>query len=68
LWANSGTAQNVGILFQDGNGNNLKTGDVIFQNLNAGSNTINLSARMQALGVATGGSVKSTVAYVLDYQ
>ena len=68
LWANSGTAQNVGILFQNGNGTDLKTGDIITQNLNAGSNTINLSARMQALGTATAGSVKSTVAYVLDYQ
>lgn len=68
LWASTGTAQNVGVLFQDANGQNLKTGDTIEQNLNAGSNTINLSARMQALGEATAGSVKSTVAYVLDYQ
>lgn len=68
LWANSGSAGNVGILFRDEDGITLKTGDTIEQNLNAGSNIINLSARMQALSAETAGSVKSTVAYVLDYQ
>lgn len=68
LWASTGTAQNVGVLFQDNTGKNLKTGDSIEQKLNAGANTIYLSARMQALAEATAGSVKSTVAYVLTYQ
>ncbi|WP_272573993.1 fimbrial protein [Providencia sp. PROV259] len=68
LWASNGTATNVGVLFQDVSGKNLKTNDTVEQSLNAGSNVINLSARMQALGAATAGSVKSTVAYVLDYQ
>ncbi|MBC5791249.1 fimbrial protein [Providencia sp. JUb39] len=68
LWANSGTAQNVGVLFQNDAGQSIKSGDTITQNMTAGANTINLSARMQALGQATSGSVKSTVAYVLDYQ
>ena len=68
LWANSGTANNMGVLFQDQDGNDLKTGDKVEQDLRAGSNTINLSARMQSLGAATAGTVKSTVAYVLDYQ
>lgn len=68
LWANTGTATNVGVLFQNASGTNLKTNDTVEQSLNAGTNVINLSARMQALGAATAGSVKSTVAYVLDYQ
>ncbi|HBO24379.1 fimbrial protein [Providencia sp.] len=68
LWANSGTAENIGVLFQNGQGNNLVSGDNVEQTLFAGSNTINLSARMQALGAAKAGTVKSTVAYVLDYQ
>lgn len=68
LWASTGTATNVGVLFQNANGTNLKTNDTVEQSLNAGTNVINLSARMQALGAATAGSVKSTVAYVLDYQ
>lgn len=68
LWANTGTATNVGVLFQDANGTNLKINDTVGQSLNAGTNVINLSARMQALGAATAGSVKSTVTYVLDYQ
>ncbi|MEX6398281.1 hypothetical protein AB6E88_14870 [Providencia hangzhouensis] len=62
-----GTATNV-VLFQNASGTNLKTNDTVEQSLNAGTNVINLSARMQALGAATAGSVKSTVAYVLDYQ
>lgn len=68
LWANMGSAQNVGILFKNSNGVNLKAGDSVEQKLNAGANIISLSARMQALGAATAGSVKSTVAYVLNYQ
>jgi len=68
LWANNGTATNMGVLFQDPNGTVLKSNDKVEQNLRAGNNTINLTARMQALGAATAGSVKSTVAYVLDYQ
>ncbi|HHR5884305.1 TPA: hypothetical protein ACS8C5_000044 [Providencia alcalifaciens] len=68
LWASTGTAQNVGVLFQNDAGQSIKSGDTITQNMAAGANTINLSARMQALGQATSGSVKSTVAYVLDYQ
>lgn len=68
LWASTGTAKNVGVLFQDNTGKSLKTGDTVEQNLNAGANTIQLSARMQALAAASAGSVKSTVAYVLDYQ
>lgn len=68
LWANNGTATNMGVLFQDPNGVILKNNDKVEQDLRAGSNTINLTARMQALGAATAGSVKSTVAYVLDYQ
>lgn len=68
LWANSGTAANMGVLFQDPNGVILKNNDKVEQTLYAGNNTINLTARMQALGAATAGSVKSTVAYVLDYQ
>lgn len=68
LWASTGTASNVGVLFQNASGTNLKTNDTVEQSLNAGTNVINLSARMQSLGAATAGSVKSTVAYVLDYK
>lgn len=68
LWANFGTANNVAITFESGLGVALKTGDSVEQTLNEGTNVINLSARMQSLGGATAGSVKSTVAYVLDYQ
>ncbi|WP_300002702.1 fimbrial protein [uncultured Cedecea sp.] len=69
LWASSGTAQNMGVLFEDPTaGVVLKNNDKVEQTLYAGNNTINLTARMQALGAATAGSVKSTVAYVLDYQ
>ncbi|MGG4610294.1 fimbrial protein [Providencia sp. Me31A] len=68
LWANNGTAQNVGVLFQDSTGKNIKSGETIEQSLKTGANTVDLSARMQSLGAATSGSVKSTVAYVLDYQ
>lgn len=68
LWASSGTSTNVGVLFQDANGIDLKTGDFVEQDLKAGTSSINLSARMQSLGAATAGTVKSTVAYVLDYQ
>lgn len=68
LWANNGTATNMAILFQDDQDNELKSNDNVEQALRAGNNTINLTARMQALGAATAGSVKSTVAYVLDYQ
>ena len=68
LWANNGTATNMGVLFQTPNGDTLTNNDKVEQSMRAGSNTINLTARMQALGAATAGSVKSTVAYVLDYQ
>lgn len=68
LWANTGTANNMGVLFQDPNGKNLTSGSTVEQSLREGSNTINLSARMASLGNATAGTVKSTVAYVLDYQ
>lgn len=68
LWANSGTASNMGVLFQNDDGVALKNNDTVNQTLSAGNNSINLSARMQSLGTATAGSVKSTVAYVLSYQ
>ncbi|MFG0740055.1 fimbrial protein [Providencia sp. TYF_10] len=68
LWASTGTASNVGVLFQNASGENLQINDTVEQSLNAGTNVINLSARMQSLGAATAGSVKSTVAYVLDYK
>lgn len=68
LWANNGTATNVGVLFQDQAGTTLTSGDSVQQDLRAGTNFINLSARMESLGSTTAGTVKSTVAYVLDYQ
>lgn len=68
LWESNGTASNVGVLLQDIDGVTLKSGDSVEQNLRAGTNLINLSARMQSLGGATAGTVKSTVAYVLSYQ
>lgn len=68
LWASTGTASNIGVLFQNASGENLQINDTVEQSLNAGTNVINLSARMQSLGAATAGSVKSTVAYVLDYK
>lgn len=68
LWENIGTSQNVGILFQDENGKNLTNQAPLEQQLKSGINVINLSARMQALGQASAGTVKSTVSYVLTYQ
>lgn len=68
LWANTGTASNVGILFEDQRGGQIISGSTIEQAMRAGTNVINLSARMQATGAATAGTVKSTVVYVLNYQ
>lgn len=53
LWASTGTASNVGILFADQRGNTIVSGDTIEQTMREGTNVINLTARMQATGAAT---------------